>query len=124
MESLTSSLYRRSLDDADTESDSKLGFVRLGHEHSLRIAHPDPPDQLRLRAAHAASTLPPASLDPTQGPLVGHVAAITSIKAIALRAAGVFMVQGLALCVSIALRSRSDPATSLRSRNRPKSVRN
>ena len=53
MESLTSLLYTRSLDDAGTESDSKLGFARLGHEHSLRIAHPDPPDTIRLRAAHA-----------------------------------------------------------------------
>ena len=87
-------LYGRSLDDAGTESDSKLGFVRLGYEHSLRIAHPDPPDTIRLRAAHAASTLPPASLDSTQGPLVGHVAAITSIKAMASRATGVFMVPG------------------------------
>ena len=55
MESLTSLLYRRSLDDAGTESDSKLGFARLGHEHSLRIAHPDPPDTIRLRAAHTVT---------------------------------------------------------------------
>ena len=74
--------------------DIKLSFARVGHKNALRIARPQCPDRLRLRAAHADSTLTPASLDPTQGPLIGHVAAITSMKAMALRAAGVFMVLG------------------------------
>ena len=74
--------------------DIKLSFARVGRKHALRIAHPKRPDQLRLRAAHADSTLPPASLAPTQGTLVGHVAATNSMTAMALQAAGVFMVPG------------------------------
>ena len=72
----------------------KLGFARLAHALTLRVARPNPPGLLRLRAAHTVSTLPPASLDPTQGPLFGHVAATNSRTAMALRATGVFMVPG------------------------------
>ena len=93
--------------------DIKLSFARVGHKHALRIPHPKRPDQLRLRAAHADSTLPPASLAPTQCPRLGHVAATNSMKAMALRAAGVSMASGLALCApaarqSVTLRSRDE----------------
>ena len=91
--------------------DIKLSFARVGRKHALRIAHPKRPDQLRFHAAHADSTLPPASLAPLRDTLVGHVAAINSMTAMALRAAGVSMASGLALCVPAALRSRSDRAT-------------
>ena len=93
----------------------KLGFARLAHALTLRVARPNPHGMLRLRAAHTVSTLPPASLAPTQGLLVGHVAATNSMTAMALRAAGVLTASGLAFCAPTALRSRSDPATSPRS---------
>ena len=57
--------------------------------------------------------MPPASLDPLRDTLVGHVAAINSMTAMALRAAGVSMASGLALCApaarqSVTLRSRDE----------------
>ena len=104
--------------------DIKLSFARVGRKHALRIAHPKRPDQLRFHAAHADSTLPPASLAPLRDTLVGHVAAINSMTAMALRAAGVSMASGLALCAPAARQSRSDLATSSRSRNRYLAARN
>ena len=102
----------------------KFSFARLAHALTLRVARPNPHGMLRLCAAHADSTLPPASLAPTQCPRLGHVAATNSMKAMALRAAGVSMASGLALCAPAARQSRSDLATSSRSRNRYLAARN